>query len=149
MLSKTGTARSSLIFSTRESLLFLLFPQIYPQPWYRFAHRQVMVQSTHRESTSADRKQLVPLVILLKEQHGGHRRWQGPLIEGGNRRPERRSVRQKLARAEAHRREASIVKGPSKATVITDEIDSEIEKFCFLWCDRYDDESVPDACTSA
>lgn len=39
----------------------------------------------------------------------------------------------------------SVLKSPSKATVITDEIDSEIENFCFLWRDRCNDESVPDA----
>lgn len=149
MLSKTVTVHGSLIFSARESLLFFVFPQICPQPWYRFPHRQVMVQSTHRQSTGADREQLVPLVILLKEQHRGHQQWQGPLIGGGNRCQKCYSVRTMLAWAESHRRDASIVKSPSKATVITDEIDSEIEKFCFLWCDRYDDESVPHACTSA
>lgn len=53
-----------------------------------------------------------------------------------------------LALAESHNKEASIVKSPSKATVIADEIDSEIEKFCFLCCDKCNDENVPDACAS-
>lgn len=140
------SVRGILIFSVWKSLLF--FPQICPQTQHRFSHTQVMVQSAHPQPTGADKEQLVPLVILLTEQHRGHRRWQGPLIGGGNRCQKPHSVHPLLAWAESHRRGVSVLKSPSKATVITDEIDSEIENFCFLWRDMCNHESVPVACVS-
>lgn len=68
--------------------------------------------------------------ILLRECHRGHQWWQGPLIVGRNWCQMCCSILLQLARTVSHRREACVIKSPSKALVIIQEIDSEIEKVC-------------------
>lgn len=85
---------------------------------------------THLQPTDANRAQLAPLArhILLREHLRGHLRRQGPLIRGGNWCQKCCHIFLQLTCTVSHRKEGAVVKSPSKATVITQEIDSEIEK---------------------
>lgn len=125
-----------LIFSLNKTPVYAL--KLCPcRQTHTHTHTKRSAQSTHLQPSGADKVQLASLarLILLRERHRGHQWWQGPLMGGGNwcQKWELLLPLCSSARTASRRRGAGVIKSPSKAPVITQEIDSEIEKVCGHW----------------